>query len=284
MLIMARQEHVHIISAGENIHKVYPAAIRDLSDITHTFVFADTEIYTNSTRDDERTKACKTAARDAVTGVKSISASLKIPCSLVYVDPPADASARNAILKIKKEHPGAKFSFNLSAGSKDLSMALFAVSLWLGGDVYYAYGERKGKGADVKIPVPKMPAGTFMANPNYITILSLLYRTPGNKERSPRVLPRQYIFSQLESFYVPVRKRGVKVETSATKTDLNTGKRAVIPILSQGTFSNILTIMMAQDLIREVPGPDNNRKDKYYSITPSGELVLQLAEIKPRKQ
>ena len=283
MLIMVRQEHVHIISAGEKIHKVYPAAIRDLSDITHTFVFADTELYTNSTHDDERTKAYKTAARDAVTAVKNLSASLKIPASLVYIDPPTDVSVRNAILKIKMEHPDAKFSFNLSAGSKDISVALFAVSLWLGGDVYYAFGERNGEGSIVKIPVPKMSSGTFMANPNYVRILSILHRTPGKQEVLPRVLPRQYIFIQLESFYVPVRKKGVKVETSATKTDLNTGKRAVIPVLSQGTFSNILTLMKALDLVREVPGPDNNRKEKYYSITPSGELVLQLAEIKPRK-
>jgi hypothetical protein len=283
MLIMARQEHVHIISAGENIHKVYPAAIRDLSDITHTFVFADTELYTNSTRDDERTKASKTAARDAVTGVNSISASLKIPCSLVYVDPPAGDSVTKAVLKIHKEHPGAQYSFDLTFGSKDLGIALFNISLWLEGAVYYAFTNRKGDGTRVKLAVPKTPARDVGANPNYVKILSILYRTPGKQEVSPRVLPRHYIFTQLESFYVPVRKKGVKVETSATKTDLNTGKKAIIPLLSQGTFSNILSLMKALDLIREVPGPDNNRKEKYYCITPSGELALQLAELRPRK-
>ena len=284
MLIMARQEHVHIVSAGDSIYESYAETVRNNKDITHTFVFADTDLYTNSPSDDEGTKAYKTSARDAVTKVKSLSASLKIPASLVYVDPPADVSTRNAVLKIKKEHPGAKFSFNLTSGSKDLTMALIAVSLWLEGDVFYSYRERKGRGADVKIPMPKMLAGNMMANPNYITILSLLYRTPGNRERSPRVLSRQYIFSQLESFYVPVRKKGVKVDLNKTgKTDVFTGKKAVIPILSQGTFSNILAIMMAQDLIREVPSQDNNRKERCHSITPSGELVLQLAEIKPRK-
>jgi len=230
---MARQEHIHIISAGEKIHKAYPAAVRDLMDITHTFVFADTELYTNNARDDEKTKAYKTAVRDAVTEVKSISAALKIPASLVYIDPPADASARNAVLKIKKEHPDAKFSFDLSAGSKDLSMALFAVSLWVDGDAYHTFSERKGKELNVKIPVPKTLSGSVATNPNYITILSLLYRTPGNKERSPRVLPRHYIFTQLESFYVPVRKKGVKIAENKTgKTDLYTGKRAVLYELS----------------------------------------------------
>ena len=281
-LIMARQEHVHIISAGENIHKAYTAAIRDLGDISHTFVFADTEIYTNSARDDEKTQALKTAMRDAVTGVKSISASLKIPCPLIYVTPPAFASACDALHKIRVEHPDAKYSFDLSAGSKDLSMALFLISFWLEGDAYYAFGDRKGEGTPLKLAVPKVPARDVWANQNYMKILSVLGSTPGVKEPSPRVLPRNYIFTQLESFYVPVRKKGVNV-ASSNKTNLNTGKKAVIPILSQGTFSNILKIMVAGDLIREEPAPDSNRKEKNYSITPAGELVLQLAEIKPRK-
>jgi hypothetical protein len=123
-LIMARQEHVHIISAGENIHKTYPAAIRDLQDISHTFVFADTEIYTNS------------------------------------------------------------------AGSKDLSMALFLISFWLEGDAYYAFGDRKGEGTPLKLAVPKVPARDVWANQNYMKILSVLGSTPGVKEPSPRVLPR----------------------------------------------------------------------------------------------
>jgi hypothetical protein len=114
-------------------------------------------------------------------------------------------------------------------------------------------------------------------------ILSVLGSMPGVKEPKPRILSRSYIFNQLESFYVPVRKKGVKVATSTSKTDLNTGKRAVIPILSQGTCTSLLNTLADWDMVQEVPGPAGNRKEKYYRITPSGELVLQLAEIKPRK-
>jgi len=278
MIIMG--EHIHITTAGENVHKAYPAAIRDLKDITHTYVFADLDLYNNQKSDDEGMKARKTAARAAVDQVKFISASLKIPCPLIYVSPPAFTSARDAVLKIRKEHPGAKFSFDLSAGSKDLSMALFAISVWLEGDAYYAFSERNGDGAPVKMAVPKISARDIWSNPNYMKILSLLDNTPGVKDLKPRVLPRSYIFTQLESFYVPVRKKGVKI-ASSTRTNLNTGKHALIPVLSQGTFSNILKIMVASDLIQEVPGPVNNRKEKYYSITPAGGLALQLAGIKP---
>jgi len=272
---MAREEHIHIITAGENIHAAYTAAIRDLADITHTYVFADTELYTNSARDDERTKAYKTAARDAANKVKSVCLSLKIPASLIYIDPPAFGSVIKAILKIRKEHPDAKYSFNLSAGSKDLSMALFAISLWLEGDAYYAFSDRTGDAAPVKMAIPKIPARDMWANPNYIKILAILDPAPGEKEPTP--LPRQYIFTQLESFYMPVRKKGVKTVTSPTKTDLFTGKRAVIPVLSQGTFSNLLSAMIAYNLIREAAVPDGNRKEKYYAITPGGELALKFS-------
>jgi hypothetical protein len=283
-LIMARQEHVHIITAGENIHKVYSAAIRDLADISHTFVFADTEIYTNSARDDEKTQAQTTAVRDAVTEVKSISASLKIPCPLIYVTPPAFASACDTVQKIRREHPDAKYSFDLSAGSKDLGIALFSISLWLEGDAYYAFTDRKGDGGPAKLAVPKVPARDVWANPNYMKILSVLGSTPNVKEAKPRVLPRHYLFTQLESFYVPVKKKGVKIANNkAGKTDLYTGKKAVIPILSQGTFTDILSIMKELDLIREDSGQGNNRKEKYYRITPGGELALQLVGIKTQK-
>ena len=255
-----------------------------ISGTSRTFVFSDTEIYTNSTRDDEQTKAYKTTAQDAVTQVKSISASLKIPSSLVYFSPPTFESVRDAVLKIRKEHPDARFSFNLSASSKGLSMALFSISLWLEGDTYYAFGDGKGDGTTTKLPVPTTPARDIWSNQNYIRILSLLYRNPGDPKPAPRVLPRSYLFTQLETFYVPVRKKGVRTADNKTgKTDLNTGKRAVIPRLSQGTFTDILSTMKALDLIREEPGQGNNKKEKFYQITPAGELALQLFEIKPRK-
>ena len=41
-------EHIHIITAGENIHTAYPAAFRILPTITRTYVFADGEVYGTS--------------------------------------------------------------------------------------------------------------------------------------------------------------------------------------------------------------------------------------------
>jgi hypothetical protein len=276
VLFMDRQEHIHIISAGEQIEAASAAAIRYLQDITRIYVFADNELYANSARDDERTKAHKTAVREAVNGVKALSASLKIQASLVYIDLPASTKVTAAVQTIKSGYPGARYSFDLSGGSKDLSLALFQVSLWLEGDAYYAFAGPRVVEPTGKLAVPKIPLREIAANPNYTRILTVLANPPGKAETAPRILPRSYLFTQLEAFYVPARKTGVRMNTSPTKTDSRTGKRAVIPVLSQGTFSNIIMVMLAADLIREVPGP-SNRKEKYYRISPGGELALQFA-------
>ena len=277
LLVMDRQEHIHIISAGEQIEAACAAAIRDLQDITRIFVFADNELYSNSARDDERIKAHKTAVREAVNGVRALATSLDIPASLVYISPPATASVTAAVQKIRKDAPGARFTFDLSGGSTDLSLALFQVSLWLNGEAYYAFaGPRKAE-PTAKLAVPKIPLRDIAANANYLRILAVLAGTPGKNDGVPRILPRSYLFTQLEAFYVPVKKSGVKVNVSKTKTDAVTGKRAVIPVLSQGTFSSLVNTLASADLVQEVPGPTRNRKEKYYRITASGTLALQLA-------
>jgi len=274
---MDRQEHIHILGAGEKIEAASATAIRDLQGITRIVIFADTDIYATTSRDSEQVKTYKDAVLEGVTRAKAHAATLDIPAGLMYIAPPAGASVAAAVQKIRKDHPGARFTFDLSGGSKDLSLALFQVSLWLGAGAYYTFEERKGAaGPTEKLAVPLIPLNGIAANPNYMRILAVLAGTPGKADTLPRILPRSYLFTQLGPFYIPVKKSGVRVNVSKTKTDAVTGKRAVIPILSQGTFSNILKVMLAADLIREVPGPTKNRKEKYYRIAPGGELALQL--------
>ncbi|NMB79085.1 MAG: hypothetical protein GYA23_08320 [Methanomicrobiales archaeon] len=280
------QTSIHIITAGNDIAPAYARTLRERPDITRTYIFADTELYTNSTRDTPEMRAQKESARHAVNRVKDHAASLGIPASLVYVIPPADCSARDAVLKINQEYPSATFSFNLSAGPKDMALALFLVSLWIHGETTYAYEGTGGVRERKILPVPKISAETISANPNYMKILATLARTPGKPEEQPdsRLLPRSYLFTQLAGFYIPVRKKGVKVAENRTgKTDLFTGKHAVLHELSQGTLSSILNTLVGGDLIREITSPDGNRKEKFYTITAAGRLALLLAELQPRK-
>ena len=131
---MDPQEHIHIISAGDSIHKTYPAVLKDLRTVTHTFIFAEKEIYTNSARDDAQKRMWKCTIRDAIDEVNTISLSRNISCVLVYVDAATFNAIRDPVLGIFGDHPDARYSFDISAGSKRLSLGLFSMSLWVEGD------------------------------------------------------------------------------------------------------------------------------------------------------
>ncbi|AGB03887.1 hypothetical protein [Methanoregula formicica] len=131
---MDRAGHVHIISAGEKIQVAYPALIRKLPTISRTIVFTDSTIHEGSV--DPETERHRLAVRNAVAAVQEIAASLSIPVSRELIFPPSYGSVRSALTRIQRENPDARFMFDLSGGSKELCMALFAFAPWLGGMVY----------------------------------------------------------------------------------------------------------------------------------------------------
>jgi hypothetical protein len=113
----------------------------------------------------------------------------------------------------------------------------------------------------MKLAVPKIPAKSVATNPNYIKILETLASTPRKQEPASRVRPRFYLFNQLAGAYVPIRKKGLKIAENKTgKTDLYTGKKAVLHELSQGTCSSFLNTLARWDLILEVLNLAGNRK------------------------
>ncbi len=62
---MNPEEHFLIISAGDSIHTTYPAVLEELQTVTHTIIFAEKEVYTNSARDDDpkRSGSARSAMR-----------------------------------------------------------------------------------------------------------------------------------------------------------------------------------------------------------------------------
>ena len=177
---MVQQDHVHIISAGGNIHTAYPAIFRTLPSITRTYVLAESAVYELS-RDPETEKK-RAATRKAASAVKEISATLSIPFSRELVFPPVYASARDILIRIHREVPVARFTFDLSGGAKPLCMALFAFAPWVGGEVYSTFDEKVPR----HVPLPDRPIRSMLANPNYQVILALLLR-PVKKDAGKRV-------------------------------------------------------------------------------------------------
>ena len=264
-------EHIHIISAGEKVHTAYPAAFRILPTITRTYVFADSIYYEMSSNPD--IEKSRHAVRNAVGSVKEISASLSIPYTWELVFPPVYPSVRDRLTRIHREFPGARFTFDLSGGSKELCMALFAISFWLDGEVYSSFDEKLAR----PVPLPSRPVTGLLENPNYQTILALLLRT--TRKDAPagthEWYSRQYIFKQLWSVYAPSRTK--KPKPGDPPAPVVTYKKGRKPAsnLTHGTFSTFMRILQEAGLVLERVDLETKR-EKAYQITDQGELAFRF--------
>ena len=261
---MDSQEHIHIISAGDRIHTTYPAVLKDLPTVTHTFIFAEKEVYTNSSRDDNKKRAWKCAIRDAIDQVNSLSLSRNISCALVPIDVATFDAVRDPVLGIFSEHPDARYTFDISAGSKRLSLGLFSMSLWVEGDTYYAFGNSPSR----RVPVPSLPTRNLPANPHYLVILTILFRGQEKGKEAKTIVPKETLFNETKVWQIPVRDAGE--ETNGQE-------------LSPLVFSRLIAALIRWNLIHEESNPDNNQ-EKLYSITPDGELALFVYSARMKKR
>jgi hypothetical protein len=268
---MDRKEHVHIISAGEKIHTAYPAIFRTLPTITRTYVLADNTVYELSSNPEVEKE--RLAVRNAVAVTKEISASLSIPFSRETVFPPVYSSVRTILTKIHRECPGARFTFDLSGGSKSLCMALFAFSLWLDGEVYSAFDKKTPWG----IPLPERSVRILLANPNYQTILAILLRAGGKTVETTHSewVSRQYIFKQLWSVYVQSRTKKIKPDNPPVQPVKYKRGRKPATELTQGTFSDFMRALVDAGLVNEKTATDTSRQ-KVYRITDGGEIAFRF--------
>lgn len=278
---MLPNDHLHIITAGTDIFPAYVRALRDHDDITGTIVVADPEIYTINSREERVVQAARERTRNAVAKVRAHAAALKIPVSFVFITPPVMDTARDALFRILEEHPGARLTFDLSGGPKDLCMAFFYLSLWVAAKTRYTLPGPDGMEERAEFGLAGIPVATVAANRNYLRILESLARRPEKTMEDPATgLSRSYLYNQVAAYYIPKRSRGVKRRAGHSGTPGSSEpKTAVQYELTQGTFSNILRTMAAGGLIEECPGPDADRKRMQYRITAAGSLALRLAQI-----
>lgn len=268
---MPPDQHVHIISAGETIHTAYPASFRTLPSITRTYVIADSEIYTLSSNPEIEKQ--RLAIRRSVDIVKEISASLSIPFSRETIFPPVYESVRDTLTKISRENPGARFSFDLSGGSKELCMAALTFAPWLDADVCATFGGKTPRNA----PLPDRPVRTMLANLNYQTILAILLRknTKAPDDGTRNWIQREYIYKQLWSVYIPSRTMKAKPADPVARPVIYKHGRKPGHDMTHGTLSTLMHSLEDAALVEERVSPDT-RREKSYRITDRGEIAFRL--------
>lgn len=278
---MDRTEHVHIISAGERIAIAYPAMFRELPTISRTIVFTDSTVHEESP--DPVTDRHRLAVRNAVVAVQEIAASLSIPCTRELIFPPAYGSVQSALAKIRREYPRARFTFDLSGGSKELCLALFACAPWLGGEVYASFDEKIAR----RVSLPDRAVSSLLANTNHQMILAILLNRKDTKKGAakgavPTVpaiptlwVPRQYLYQQLFPYYVPSRTKKEKPSDPKKPVVISKQGRKPAAELSHQTFSGFMGALRDGGLIEEEYAP-GNRKEKIYRITDAGETAFRF--------
>ncbi len=259
---MDRQEHIHIISAGETIHKSYPAVLKEIGVVTHTFIFVEKEVYTDSPRDDTQRRAWKSGIRDSIGAINALSLPRNISCALVFVDAVTFESIRDPVLQILSDHPDARYSFDISAGSKRLSLGLFALSLWVEGDTYYAFGNS----ATRRVPVPALPAKSLPSNPYYLVILAILFRSRGDGKAARTQVPKDTLLNEVRAWHVPAR-------------DTETPGHELTP----EAFSRLLNNLTGWALVGEEADPEHPPAN-LYSITPDGEMALFVFSARQKRR
>ena len=262
--------HVHIISAGEKIHIAYPAIFRELTSVSSTYVFADSEVYEISSSPE--IEKHRLSVRAAVDGVKEISLSLSIAFDRKTVFTPVYLSVRTILMEIHRRHPGARFTFDLSGDSKPLCMALFAFAPWLGGEVYSAFDEKVSR----RVPLPDRSVQGMLANPNYQTILAVLIRNrkPGKGTCIPWV-SRQYLYKQVWSYYTRSRVRNTAPDDpGAPAVHFRKGRKPA-QNMSHATFSGFMVNLRNAGLIDEAQD-EKNRKEKSCRITETGDTAFRF--------
>jgi hypothetical protein len=261
---MVTQEHFLIISAGDSIHKTYPVVLEELPTVTHTIIFAEKEVYTNSARDDAGKRVWKCAIRNAVDEVNAISLSRTISCALVSIDTATFDAIRDPVLGIFSDHPDARYSFDISAGPKRLSLGLFSMSLWVEGDCYYAFGNSKAR----RVPVPTLPIKYLPTNPYNLVILTILFRGLEQGKKTCTLIPEATLFNETKAWQIPVR---------------NANEDPAGHELLPEEFSRLVTVLTEWNLIRGEPDPANGQ-ETLYRITPEGELALIVYSARMKKR
>ncbi len=263
MLIMERQEHIHFLIAGEHVHETYPLVIKG-KGITHTFVIVEKNIGKISPKPDIDQAVLTKKIHAAIKKVQTKSEEMDIICETLQTESVSLESIRDAVLDVFFKFPEARYSFNITGGTKLHSIGLFVMSLWLAAEVYYT----PTKSDIYRLTIPKMKVKELSGNPNYIEILKVLAPPAKTKEvGSPRAVTRKDLLNEMQKRYKPVRDIGDK------KT-----KRK----LGSGTLTKLMAKMLEWDLVIE-EFRSGSKKAKNYSITPDGEFALKFFLTQQKK-
>ncbi len=259
--------HIHFISSGENIHNTFPTTLKHLNGITDVAIVVEESVFHDDPEDSDFLKETKPKIRDSVKGVCEICEKVRINCAVVRTPDTTLESVRDSILPLAANQRDAKFSFNLSGGTKMLTLSLHTLALWLDGDIYLT--PRSGNFEHFSIP--KMHINDVRNNPNYPTALFYL----GNKNLNDSNTTEEGNWKLGKDFALYMTNHYVPKKSSDDK------KMDLKP--KRGTISKLFFRLEEWNLIEERANPKSKR-EKEYRITRDGLFALAILRAEGKSE
>lgn len=260
--------HLHVISAGEHIHETFTTTMKNLNGITDVGVVVEENIYAENSSDSDYLKITKPRIREAISEVRKICETLSVNFHLIKIPNTSLLSVRDAILlSISNNSAESRLSFNLSGGTKMLSLSLFVMAIWLDGEIYLTPSSSQLE----ELLIPKMHLNDVRKNPNYVNALKILGKN--SKSGSDKKYVAEWMqgrdFSRImKEEYERVRFPG----DNSAKTKPNRGSitKIVIPLEEWGLIEE-----------RYRPG---SRRDKEYRLSNDGMFALSILQSEERNK
>jgi hypothetical protein len=257
-------KNILILSAGENIHNTFPVCFSELPSLDEIYIIVEEDVCRDNADDPEYKRETKPKIRTAIREVCDLSKKLKRNCHVTTIQDTSLESVRDRVLMIAQDHPGAHITFNISGGTKMLSISLFLMALWIDADVCLTPRESEL----MPLSIPRMHLDDITKKANYLSVLRILSSSlDGSSSRGEWMLRRD-LTPKLQEIYVAERYDGDK------KTDR---------VLSRGTFTKILDPLITWNLIERRDNPKNKRECQY-RITHDGLFTLRFVDAQKRSQ
>lgn len=254
---MSDKEKIHIMSAGANVHNTFPIAIYNISPASEVYVIAEKRIYEDS--DDPKTQDSREAIRRSIGKLKELASPIaKKGVHEKIIEADTLDHIKDAVFEIYRNNPDAQYYFNVSGGTKALSIGLFMMAIWFEATPYHIDME----GTANEISIPKMHIEDLQSNPNWVTILRILDEQKPSDDEKLKKLLRKKLFEKLSKEYIPVR-----------------GKERADRDLKDGVFNSLTRTLLKWKLIdeRHIKG---SKKEKEYILTSDGEFTLKFVSLK----
>ena len=250
---MIENEIIHVISAGASIHKTFPVAVNELSGATKAYIIVEDRVYEDSKK--EEIQEMREKIRGSINELKKIAGPfVKNGIYEKRISEDTLEFVRDAVIDIYSNNQNAKFFFNVSGGTKLLSIGLFMMALWIDANPYIVDQDSLIR----KLSIPKILIKDLTKNPNRVLILEIL------KEQKSKKLLRTDLLNKMKKDYIPIRDGRNKKK-----------KRN----LTQGGFDSLTKSLIEWGFISEAY-TEGSKKLKEYFLTPDGEFTLNFVNIK----